>query len=221
MPAGVTEGSVCAAAAEWLLLHACLRGEDTASPSQPVVPEVQPSGGANAVEHLPDHDLFGLLQLLMSPFGDSGAHQLQRVQPIGMADLPPEASPMQLYEWLAATDPLLLDLERLSAAMRRGSVLRVRSGFRGGVEAVRQERRAESEHAERSASQFTRVHRSMASPLVCKGWKRGDEAWSKSGSRAGAACEWGRTWGQEWAAVAASVQDSHRDGCEWFRMAAL
>ena len=43
---------------------------------------------------------------------------------------------MQLYEWLAATDPLLLDLERLSAAMRRGSVLRVRSGFRGGVEAM-------------------------------------------------------------------------------------
>ena len=115
---------MCAAAAEWLLLHACLRGEDTASPSHSVVPEVQPSGGANAVEHLPDHDLFGLLQLLISPFGDSGAHQLQRVQPIGMADLPPEASPMQLYEWLAATDPLLLDLERLSAAMRRGSVLR-------------------------------------------------------------------------------------------------
>ena len=207
---------MCAAAAEWLLLHACLRGEDTASPSS------QPSGGANAactdrdyasLEHLPDHDLFRLLQLLMSPFGDSGAQQLQSVQPIGMADLPPEASPMQLYEWLAATDPLLLDLERLSAAMRRGSVLRVRSGFRGGVEAVRQQRRADFEHAERSASQFTRVHRSMASPLVCKGWKRGDEAWSKWGSRAGAACEWGRAWGQEWAAVAASVlQNSHRDG---------
>ena len=137
MPAGVGEARVFAAAAEWLLLHAA-----PPAPPDAMCAPLQtgaPSGGAKASAGRGDElDLFSLIHKMLWPLANAPLH----VQAMGMADLPPEASPMQIYEWLSATDPLVRELHSAEHAMRHAEVVpsdcrEVRSGFRGGVEAIR------------------------------------------------------------------------------------
>ena len=176
MPAGVGEARVFAAAAEWLLLHAA-----PPAPPDAMCAPLQtgaPSGGAKASAGRGDElDLFSLIHKMLWPLANAPLH----VQAMGMADLPPEASPMQIYEWLSATDPLVRELHSAEHAMRHAEVVpsdcrEVRSGFRGGVEAIRGGGSAQEGELGRRRMlemQYTRVHRSAYAPLLYKSYRPG------------------------------------------------
>jgi hypothetical protein len=242
IPAGVTESRVHAAAAEWLEVHACVRGaaaqrsanaasDASAQPPCSLATSVAPGADCADADGTPaSDDIFVLLQQLLSSHGDvvPSLSQLSRVHAMGMADLPPEASPMQLYEWLAGTEHMMQELEHAAIALRKsgeGVVSGVRSGFRGGVEAIRGGERRR--RCQEQSSQYTRVHRTLYLPLVCKGYRRGDDP-KAIGARAETErleaeterleavterLEAGLGWRGEWSAV--GVQE---DGCEseWF-----
>ena len=169
IPAGVMEARVHAAAAEWLLLHSSLRG-DTAQSA------VADSREYEKVEEKKDRNLFSLIQnLILPPTADA---RPRLVCAIGLADLPREASPLQIYELLAATDSSVRELDATAHALRLEDLMHsdVRSlGFRGGVQAV-------SGGAERrrrySDTDFTLLYcGGMNVPILCKTYREGDEEW--------------------------------------------
>ena len=186
---GVSKARVRAAAAEWLLLHACetplyslqLEGATCATWCW--------SGGSEAPESLPalpenNHGFLGLqCSILNSPTGEHCVHAR------GMTDLPPEASIMQLYEYAAATDASRRELYACRAACGRdddvdshhrkinapgSGCVHVRSGIRGGVEAIRG---GDPSPAPASSSSYTCIHRNAYVPLLVKGYCRGDASW--------------------------------------------
>lgn len=173
IPAGVLEARVTAAAAEWLLLHAAPAAPDAMC----APPGTSAPAGCDADARADDRDLFALLHKMLWPLADDQLH----LQAMGMADLPPEASPMQIYEWLSATAPLVHELHSAEKDVEEEGVNsdcgEVRSGFRGGVEAVRAGGSAGGGKPGRRKlldSQYTRVYRSIYTPLLYKGYRPGD-----------------------------------------------
>ena len=192
IPAGILEARVTAAAAEWLLLHAAPAAPDAmCAPPQTGAP----AGSAEATDaraewaHQDDLDLFALLHKMLWPLADDQLH----LQAMGMADLPPEASPIQIYEWLSATAPLVHELHSAEKDVQaegenRGDCGEVRSGFRGGVEAVRAGGSAggwKPGRRKQLDSQYTRVHRSIYTPLLYKGYRPGGAGGAGAGGATG------------------------------------
>ena len=205
IPAGVMESRVRAAAAEWLLLHACLRGGFETAGRAPTTPDIFAQAGTDVLANAgtvdkasfpEDLDLFALLQSYLSPFVDElCCNPSLHVEAMGMTDLPPEVSPMQLYEHLAATEHLLLELDKAGKALQADSRnCGVRSGFRGGVEAIRGNSdcwRGNLRKRERLASQYTRIYRSIETPLLCKAYRAGDDSAPQPWSGLGQSERWG------------------------------
>ena len=189
IPAGVMESRVRAAAAEWLLLHSC--GTDVASRECGPFSSPPSAGDVNADDN--GHaNLFSFLQYwLLAPLCETAMTKLH-VCAMGMSDLPREASPMQIYEWLAATDPMIRKLDSTQRALQICEIAEsgVRSGFRGGVEAAI---RGGGDKRERMLSEYTRIHRSQHVPLLCKGYCEGDAVWLRSRDRGQGV---GRGWGE-------------------------
>jgi len=181
IPAGVLEARVTAAAAEWLLLHASLAAPDSlCAPPGTGAPVGGEEEGREAKKE--DKDIFALLHKMLWPLADVQLH----LQAMGMADLPPEASPMQIYEWLSATAPLVHELHNAEKDVEDApsDCGEIRSGFRGGVEAVRVGGSAGSGKPGRRKlldSQYTRVYRSIYTPLLYKGYRPGDAGGADAG----------------------------------------
>ena len=195
---GLSQARVRAAAAEWLLLHACEMPLYYLQLEGATCPTWCWSGGAEALESRTspcsesraenNHVFLGLqCSILNSPTGE------HRVHARGMTDLPPEASIMQLYEYTAATDASRRELHACRAACARhddvdshnreinapgSGCVHVRSGTRGGVEAIRGgDLRLHESPAPASSSSFTSIHRNAYVPLLVKGYCRGDASW--------------------------------------------
>jgi hypothetical protein len=181
IPAGVLEARVTAAAAEWLLLHAAPAAPDAlCAPPGTGAPVGGEEEGREAKSE--DLDIFALLHKMLWPLADNQLH----LQAMGMADLPPEASPMQIYEWLSATAPMVHELHNAEKDVEGvpSDCGEVRSGFRGGVEAVRVGGSAGSGKPGRRKlldSQYTRVYRSIYTPLLYKGYRPGDAGGAGTG----------------------------------------
>mmetsp|Transcript_91136 Transcript_91136/g.147234 ORF Transcript_91136/g.147234 Transcript_91136/m.147234 type:complete len:289 (-) Transcript_91136:10-876(-) len=190
IPAGVVEARVHAAAAEWLLLHSSLRG-DTAQSA------VADSCEYEKVEKKKDRNLFSLIQNLILPPPVDARPRL--VCAIGLADLPREASPLQIYELLAATDSSVRELDATAHALRSEDLMHsgVRSlGFRGGVEAVRggAERRRRY-----SDTDFTLLYcGGMNVPVLCKTYREGDEEWRMRTKEVSHRSSRNASWGEGW-----------------------
>jgi hypothetical protein len=173
-PSGVSQALVRAAAAEWQLLHAC---ETLPAPLFLLQDGVTRGGASDHEVVAQEGDLLGLLYGTLVPAqGDAAAEQC--VHAMGMADLPPEASIMQLYEYASAMEKSTQELEAARSNYGSGHRHRtvgphVRSGIRGGVQAMR----GGGGEGEKSHEGYTDVFRVRILPLLAERYCPGDVSW--------------------------------------------